>query len=712
MRAPAVLAFEHDGFAYLCSEACIEDFRRGARSRSPRRDSAPRASVPDRVREATRPSRIPGDETLTSAEMSATHRRLVRGAAVPLPWAGAVAVVIAFGLGLVAQSAWPVLLSAALTVVAAGLALRESRDAARDAGILVWVTPPVGVALAALAALAAHLDDPGRAGPALAGAAVAAGAVLVRAWLDRRARRPIAERVHSLAKGLPARVRVPAEGATGDDMRYAETAASAVRAGEEILAVEGEVIGVDGIVQAGEARVRLHPDAIASERRVAGDPVLAGARVRSGALRVLATRVGQDRALVRIQRFGAPGLGGARVVRLAQQVGRFGGLVAAAGALGALALTGEPGLAGALEAAAAALVAAPLLSARRSAESPLVAAAAAGAARGIVFHDARSLEDAGRITTAALTTTGTVTRAEFEVVEVHVLHGEPLDPLLALACAAEVGAGDHPLALAIARYAKARGVAPASVRRVTHAPGRGVSALTPGGDRVLLGSRQLLIEDGVSVALAEADAARAEGRGHTALFLSHAGKVRAVFVVRDEVRPDARAAVQRLFDQGAEVVLLSGDSRATVEALARQVDVTNVKAELLPEERGEEVRRLGEQGVVAAVGKPGLDAHVLEAADVPVHLGAAGSPLAERGVALTSDAVRDAAAAIWIAGAARREAWRGLGLAVGVGGVLVASAALGWLPPAAAALCAVGVDAVVLRAGERLLRRTELRLPA
>ncbi|MEM1418556.1 MAG: HAD-IC family P-type ATPase, partial [Myxococcota bacterium] len=343
---------------------------------------------------------------------------------------------------------------------------------------------------------------------------------------------------------------------------------------------------------------------------------------------------------------------------------------------------------------------------------PLLAAAASAAARGIVFHDARSLEDAGRVTTAAVTTTGTITRAELEVVEVHALTREPLEPLVAYAASAEVAAGDHPIARALRRYAQAHGIAPESVRRATHAPGRGVAATTTGGERLLVGNRQLLLGEGVSAAIAEADATRAEERGQTALFLALGGKVRAVLALRDEVRPGARAAVQRLFDQRAEVVLLSGDSRATVEALARQVDVTNVKAELLPEERGEEVRRLREQGVVAAVGVPGLDAPALEAADVPVHLGAAGSPEVERGVALTSHDIRDAAAALWIAGAARREAWRGLGIAVGVGGFLVATAALGWLPPAAAAVCAVGVDVIVLRAGARLLRRTALRLPA
>ncbi|MEO0326932.1 MAG: hypothetical protein AAF447_28585, partial [Myxococcota bacterium] len=150
LRAPAVLPFEHDGYVFLCSSACVDDFRQGARSRAPRRTATPRTSVPERVREATRPSQLPGDEALSSAEMSAANRLFLGAGKVPVPWAGVLAVLAALALGLVARSAWPVLTSAALTVIAAGLALRESRGAARDAGLLVWVTAPVGVALAAL----------------------------------------------------------------------------------------------------------------------------------------------------------------------------------------------------------------------------------------------------------------------------------------------------------------------------------------------------------------------------------------------------------------------------------------------------------------------------------------------------------------------------------------------------------------------------------
>ncbi|MEQ9077809.1 MAG: HAD family hydrolase, partial [Sandaracinaceae bacterium] len=165
-------------------------------------------------------------------------------------------------------------------------------------------------------------------------------------------------------------------------------------------------------------------------------------------------------------------------------------------------------------------------------------------------------------------------------------------------------------------------------------------------------------------------------------------------------------------DLGIEVVLISGDHRGTVEALAKPLDITHVKAELLPDEQGAEVRRLRETGgVVAVVGRP-TDHAALEAADVPVLLGAAGLPESDRSIALTSDDVRDASAALWLAAAARRAAWRGTLAAALGGGFLVLLAALGVAGPAFAAVLALGVDAYALPSAARLLRRIELRLPA
>ncbi|MFW6052072.1 MAG: HAD-IC family P-type ATPase, partial [Myxococcota bacterium] len=396
---------------------------------------------------------------------------------------------------------------------------------------------------------------------------------------------------------------------------------------------------------------------------------------------------------------------------LAARLVRWGGFAVMAGAALGLALVDTEGLAGQLSAAAAVLVAAPLLTLRRTAEAPWVAAGAAAAERGIVYSSAQAMDAAGRVTVVALCAHGTITEGKPEVVEIHPVDDEvPADRVLGLIAGAEQG---HPLGVAIRRYAEGRGVRPAAVRRATAIPGRGVTALGPDGERVVLGNRQLLLDEGISIAVADDDATRAEERGHTVLFAAVGERVRAVVALQDEVRLGARAAVQRLYDLKVEVVLVSGDHRTTVEALAGNIDIAHVRAELLPEERAAEVMRLREHGgPVAAVGDGTRDEAALSGADVPVVLEGAGAPAGERGIGLSTSDLRDATAALWIARAARTEAWRATLATVAAGSLLITGAAVGWLAPGLAAALAVGFDTWALPAGGRLLHRIALRVPS
>ncbi|MBO6939617.1 MAG: cation-translocating P-type ATPase [Deltaproteobacteria bacterium] len=709
LRAPRVVVVP-DGPRYLCSDDCRGEFLSSVRTHQLQQRSRPApVTVPQRVRDATRPSIIlpaPGDASASTSRRPA----LLDVGEEPVPWPSLVAAVGAVVVAAVARSPLTGGLAALLVTASAALTLRHHASARKDIGYLAWAAGPLGAVLAAAGGWVALADDPTR-WFGLAGAGVAAAAMAVRAHLDARGRAPVADAVRALLAQLPTRARVPARDA-GEGTRYDEVHATEVRAGEVVLVVEGETLGVDGVVQAGEAQALLHPGAQTPHSRGPGDPLLAGARITSGALRVRASRVGGERALLRIPRFGlVTGRRAAGMPRLADRIRTIGGLVAVVGAGAGVLLTDAPGLAGALAAAGAVLLAAPLLAARRAAEAPFVAAAASAASRGIVFSDARTLDAAGRVNTAALCTTGTVTVAEPEVVEVTPLGDVHVDDLLGMvsgACASV----DVPLAHGIERYVRAHGIAPQMVRRVVHQPGRGLTAFVPGREALVVGNRQLLLDEGISVAVADTAAARAEERGETAVFVGLGGRVRAVLALRDEVRPGARAAVQRMFDQDIEVVLISGDHRATVEALASTLDVQNVKAELVPEEQGEAVEALGGSGGnVAAVGFDRRDGRVLAAADVPIFLDAAGGAQGERGIALATDDVRDAAAALWIARAARGEAWSGVLLAASAGGLLMAGAALGWVAPAAAAIGALLIDGRALLGGARLLHRVALRIP-
>jgi cation transport ATPase len=328
----------------------------------------------------------------------------------------------------------------------------------------------------------------------------------------------------------------------------------------------------------------------------------------------------------------------------------------------------------------------------------------------VVFRDAATLERAGRVTAAALCTDGTVTEGHCTLVEVNALgrHQES-DELTALGMGAELSAEPHPLAAAVRRYGEERGIAPLSLRRVAYQRGRGVTALVDGGGALVLGNRHSLLASGVSVAVADREAQHAESQGRTVVFLAVGGRVRALFVFEDPVRPEARAAVQRLIDLDVEVVLLSGDHRATVESLARTVEITHVKAELTSEERAAEVGRLREAGgVVAVIGRAEGDELPLAAADIALTLDAAGSSL-EGDVAVASQDLRDTADALVIAQRARRSAQQALAVGVGGGVVLAAASALSVLSPLLALAASLAIDAWALPSAARLLQRASER---
>jgi P-type E1-E2 ATPase len=399
--------------------------------------------------------------------------------------------------------------------------------------------------------------------------------------------------------------------------------------------------------------------------------------------------------------------------RVSTFVARFGGLGTLGFAVAVVVLAASSGPSAPLAAASAVLLAAPLLSLRRAAEAPLAAAAATAGARGIVFHSAAALDTLGRATVVALSPRGVLTESRPEIVELHALDDADQNALIALATAAERAAGNHPIAHALERFAGERRLTEVEVRRPVYHAGKGVTAISPSGQALVIGSRRLLLEEGVSVAVADAEAARAEAAERTPIFVALDGRVRAVMTLHYELRVGARPAIQRMYDLGLEVVLLTGDQRGAVQALGAGLDIEHVKAELLPEERGQEVRSLRDAGgVVIALGRPGEDDAALAAADAGILLAAAGGAAGGRAVALVDDDVRDAAAALFIAKAARESAWRGVGVSGAAFALVVAAASAGLIAPGIAALLAAAVDAYCLPAGTRLLRRIALRLPS
>lgn len=702
LRTERALVFE-DGFRFLCDDKCLKSYRDGARVRPhPSTHSGLRAA-------ATTPSASPRAQLSTLPLSPAPEPEKLP---VQAMWLGGATALLAGLVGLFAEHAVAAHLSLVLCLAVAISALVMSADVRSELGAIGWLMGPLG---AALATLAAYLTVTGGDGSWLSmpGAALACAAVLGRSLLDRSGTAPVRAAQASLIHELPGRAHVPVQNAADPlAMALDHVEVATIRTGVEIIARRGEVVAVDGVAQAGEARVLPFPQATTPVRRSAGDSVLAGSRVVSGSLRLLATRVGDERALVRMSRIGTqldrvP----SPLARLMRSAGELGPLGACVLAFGVALLA--PDSNAALSVAGSVLLAAPVLALLRAIALPAAAAAAAGGTRGIAFHSGADLDVLGRASVVALQPHGVLTELRPVIVECHSLDGSSVDALLALCAAAERVALPHPIARAVEHFAENRRVPLIEVRRAVHHAGLGVTALSPEGDPFVVGTRRLLLQEGISVAAADAEAARAETKGRVPIFIALGGRVRAVMTLQYELRVGARPAVQRLFDMGLEVVLLTGAHRGAVQELATALDIEHVKADLLPEERGQQVRSLRETGGTAAViGRPADDDAALSAADAGIVLAGAGGSAADKAVALVSDDVRDAAAALWIARAARDASVRGTATASIAFAVVLGAAVTGLLAPGATAVIAAAVDGFCLPLGARLLRRIALRLPA
>jgi Cu+-exporting ATPase len=200
-----------------------------------------------------------------------------------------------------------------------------------------------------------------------------------------------------------------------------------------------------------------------------------------------------------------------------------------------------------------------------------------------------------------------------------------------------------------------------------------------------------MLRERISVAAAEAKVLDLEAMGRTVLLVALGGRLIGVVGLQDGLRPGARAAVQHVLDVGVEPVLLSGDSRETCEALGRVLDIEHIRPEVLPADRGDEVRRLADGGaMVAVIGVSPTDAGALSAADVSLALASAGSTTSEWHAQLVSDDVRDAAYAIRLAHGCRTDVWVGLGLSLGSGVLGAVTVVFGLAPPVTAPLLAFG----------------------
>ncbi|MBA3264164.1 MAG: copper-translocating P-type ATPase [Thermoleophilaceae bacterium] len=534
-------------------------------------------------------------------------------------------------------------------------------------------------------------------------AAVVTAALLAGRYFEARAKRRAGAALRALLE-LGAKEVALLE--AGDQERRVPVEQLAV--GDRFLVRPGEKVATDGVVEEGRSAVDMSmltgesvPVEVAPGSEVAGATINAGGR-----LVVRATRVGTDTALAQIGRLvSAAQAGKAPVQRLADRVSAVFVPAVIALSLGTLGLwlaSGE-GAAFAFTAAVAVLIIACPCALGLATPTALMVGTGRGAQLGLLIKGPEVLESTRKVDTVVLDKTGTVTTGKMALVEVVTADGVDRPEALRLAGAVE-DASEHPIAQAIADAARAELGGLPRIEGFANREGLGVEGVVGSGRTVVVGRPSLLGERGLPIP-AELDRARreAEASGRTAVLAGWDGAVQAIFVVADTVKPGSVEAVRRLRQLGLRPVLLTGDNEATAQAVAAEVGIQDVIAEVLPSGKADVVRGLQAEGrVVAMVGDGVNDAPALAQADLGLSIGT-GTDVAIEAADLTlvSGDLRAAADAIRLSRRTLRIIKQNLGWAFGYNVAALPLAAAGLLNPlvagAAMALSSVSVVTNALR---------------
>ncbi len=453
-----------------------------------------------------------------------------------------------------------------------------------------------------------------------AGAAVIT-LILLGKWLESRAKRGTTAAIRALMNLRPETARVLRDG------KEVEVPASAVASGDLVVIRPGERLPVDGIVEEGTSQ--MDESLITGESmpvpKTVGDAVTGGAVNGEGLLRVRATTVGAESVLSHIIKLvqGAQG-SKAPVQKLVDRIsGIFVPIVIFIATVTFLvwwSITGEYPTA-IINAVAVLVIACPCALGLATPTAIMVGTGQAATA-GILIKDAEALERAHGITSVVLDKTGTLTEGRPEVAEIYSVDGDEAG-LLRLAAGAQQGS-EHPLARAVLAKAESDGAVLTPVQNFKSLPGKGLKARLNGRD-LLIGNRLLMAESGVETTALEKRAASLETQGLTVMWVvekSPAGRILGLIAVGDAVKPHAASAVARLRESGIETIMLTGDNARSAAAVAEKVGVDRVVAEVLPEHKANEIKRLkAENKTVAMVGDGINDAPALAEADIGFAMG-------------------------------------------------------------------------------------------
>jgi Cu+-exporting ATPase len=471
--------------------------------------------------------------------------------------------------------------------------------------------------------------------------------ILVGKYLEARAKSQTSAAIRTLM-GLQAKTARMLRGGAEQDVPIAE-----VRKGDIVVVRPGEKVPVDGVIVSG--RSSIDESMVTGEslpvEKAEGDSVIGATVNKTGSFQFRATRVGKETALAQIIRLVQQAQGSrAPVQRLVDKVAAvFVPVVIVIALLTFLAwyVFGGVGFTQSLIFAVAVLVIACPCALGLATPTAIMVGTGTGAEHGILIKNAESLERANAIQTVVLDKTGTITEGRPVVTDIvrsqesevrnqkaaMVAHGGAGDDtgnsdswlltsdfLLRLAASAERGS-EHSLGEAIVRAAQERGLQLAQPEQFQALPGHGITAVID-GQMVLLGNLKLMREWSVALNDLEQAVERLQGEGKTPMVVAADGQALGVIAVADTLKPTSKEAVNALHRMNIQVAMLTGDNRRTAEAIARQVGIDRVLAEVLPEDKVTEVKRLQKEGnIVAMVGDGINDAPALAQADVGIAIG-------------------------------------------------------------------------------------------